>query len=138
MSNTMWKETIPTFNSLKKFSTQSVSAFVCIPTSVCMCKWTYVDWPCKKPLMAKRKKKKKSCLAEEWCSHGVLHLYSPDYPTAHFKAGFLWVNAAVHFVVMNGALLIEVPEALWGFKSISLKKKEYIIWHPCKWGALSL
>lgn len=40
------------------------------------------------------------------------HLCSPDYSTAHFRARFLWVNAAVHFIVMNSALLIEVPEAL--------------------------
>ncbi len=34
----------------------------------------------------------------------MLHLCSPDYSTAHFEAGLLWVNAAVHFVVMNGDL----------------------------------
>lgn len=55
------------------------------------------------------KVRKKKAVSPRTCTVVVC---SPDYSTVHFEAGFLWVSAAVHFVVMNGAILIEVAEAL--------------------------
>ena len=58
----------------------------------------------------------------------MLHLCSPDYSTAHFKAGPLQVNAALCFVVMNSDLLIEVPVLSEVLSQLAEGRIQYIKW----------
>lgn len=102
-------------NCLKKLSTRSAFAYACIPIQVYVWKCTVCRSTTQKAITGEVRGGKCTVFVCFICAHLIIIQLV-------FKAGVLWVNAAFHFVVMNGDLLIEVPEALWGFKSISWRK----------------